>query len=192
MLAARGLAATGEAYSKATTGRQRPKKSHFATRLPLSRGLRHAFIHFAWLYATRFALTASCPALTAARSAAANGASGGLTRASAGSPWICASNAFTPDTSGRPSNSLRMATAASSAAASPCTQARAHRSALRLAVAEMQPAKSPRPPPSGSRLGRGKHGKLASRSPPPSAHRPCRRRNPSDPTMRPGSSAAAA
>src|SRR6478609_8479465 len=36
-----------------------------------------------------------------------------------------------------------MATAASRAAVSPLLQARAHRSALRLAVAEMQPAKAP-------------------------------------------------
>src|ERR1041385_7767507 len=55
-----------------------------------------------------------------------------------------ASSALTPETSGLPSKSLRIATAASSAAASPDFQARAQRSALRLAVAEMQPAKSPR------------------------------------------------
>jgi len=40
------------------------------------------------LHATRFARTASCPETTAARSAAENGASGGLTRARPGSPWI--------------------------------------------------------------------------------------------------------
>src|SRR5262249_1966066 len=51
---------------------------------------------------------------------------------------------FTPGTSGLPSKSLRIATAASSALASPSLHARAHRSALRLAVAEMQPAKIPR------------------------------------------------
>jgi hypothetical protein len=38
--------------------------------------------------ATRFALTASCPAMTEARSAAENGASGGLTRARPASPCI--------------------------------------------------------------------------------------------------------
>ena len=52
-----------------------------------------------------------------------NGASGGFIRASAGSPWMCASSAFTPDTSGLPSNSLRIVTAASSAALSPLLQA---------------------------------------------------------------------
>src|SRR5690348_4038461 len=56
---------------------------------------------------------------------------------------MCASSAFTPGTSALPSNSLRIATAASSADASPELQARAHRSALQLAVAEMQPAKTP-------------------------------------------------
>ena len=74
---------------------------------------------------------------------AENGASGGLTRASAGSAWICASSDFTPETSGLPSNSLRIVTAASSAALSPLLQARWQRSALRLAVAEMQPANAP-------------------------------------------------
>ena len=57
--------------------------------------------------------------LAAARSAAANGASGGATRAQPASLWICASVALTPDTSGLPSNSLRIVTARSSAAASP-------------------------------------------------------------------------
>ena len=77
------------------------------------------------------------------RSPAENGASGGFIRASAGSPWICDSSAFTPDTSGLPSNSLRMVTPASSAALSPLAQASWQRSALRFAVAEMQPAKAP-------------------------------------------------
>ena len=53
------------------------------------------------------------------------------------------SSAFTPETSGLPSNSLRMVTAASSAALSPLLQASWQRSELRLAVAEMQPAKAP-------------------------------------------------
>src|SRR5689334_25252427 len=56
---------------------------------------------------------------------------------------MCARSAFTPETNGLPSNSLRIATAASSAAVSPALQARAQRSAFRLAVAEMQPAKFP-------------------------------------------------
>src|SRR5215467_6146395 len=82
--------------------------------------------------------------MTDARSTAEKGASGGLTRDKLGSPWIWASSAFTPGTKGLPSNSLRIVTAASSAVVSPSLQARAQRSALRLAVAEMHPAKSPR------------------------------------------------
>src|ERR1044072_704555 len=56
---------------------------------------------------------------------------------------MCARSAFTPETNGFPSNNLRIATAPSNAAPSPLLQARAHKSALRFAVAEMQPAKGP-------------------------------------------------
>src|SRR5262245_15028321 len=94
-------------------------------------------------HAAIFARTASYPAMARARSAAENGTSGGTVRAQVGSPWIWASSALTPETSALPSNSLRMVTAAARAASSPWRQARAHRSALRLAVAEMQPAKAP-------------------------------------------------
>ena len=119
--------------------------------------------------------------MTAARSAAEKGASGGLTRASAGSPWICASSALTPATNGLPSNSLRIATAASSAAVSPLLQARAHRSALQVgggrdAAGEIAASRLEQ-----RRLGRREHRKIRSKSRRPSAHRPCRRRNPSVP-----------
>ena len=59
-----------------------------------------------------------------------------------------------------PSNSLRIATAASSAPVSPARQARAHRSALRLAVAEMQPAKAPPRASMQRGFGRGEHGEV--------------------------------
>src|SRR5262249_20538415 len=80
---------------------------------------------------------------TAARSPGEYALKGGCTCAQAASRWICASAALTPGTNCLPSNSLRIATAASSAAVSPPCQARAQRSALRLAVAEMQPADAP-------------------------------------------------
>ena len=70
---------------------------------------------------------------------------------------MCASSAFTPDTSGLPSNSLRIVTAASSAALSPLLQASWQRSALRLAVAEMQPAKAPARASSSTASVEGKH-----------------------------------
>ncbi len=50
-------------------------------------------------------------------------ASGGATRAQPASLWICASVDLTPETSALPSNSLRIVTAASSAAVSPDAQA---------------------------------------------------------------------
>src|SRR5947209_15961314 len=56
---------------------------------------------------------------------------------------MCARVDLTPETSGLPLNNLRIATAASSAPASPVDQARWQRSAFRFAVAEMQPAKIP-------------------------------------------------
>ena len=73
---------------------------------------------------------------------------------------MCASSAFTPDTSALPSNSLRIVTARSSAAVSPLLQASAHRSALRLAVAEMQPANAPARASSKHRFGRGEHAEV--------------------------------
>src|SRR6516165_4730233 len=93
--------------------------------------------------ATRLARTVSYPAIAAARSAAGYPNKGGATRAHCESPWICASSAFIPGTNGVPSNNLRMATASERAAVSPERYARAQRSALRLAVAEMHPANGP-------------------------------------------------
>ena len=118
--------------------------------------------------------------MTAARSAAEKGASGGFTRASAGSPWICASSALTPATSGLPSNSLRIATAASSAAASPLRQARAHRSALSWRWPRCS-RRNRRARLEQRRLGRREHRKVLRDRRGRRAHRPCRRRNPSVP-----------
>ena len=115
----------------------------------------------------------------ARRSRSGNAARGGITRRQARSSWMWASSALTPDTSALPSNSLRIVTAASCAAASPCAKARAHRSAVEIGGRRDAAGEGAGAGVEQHRLGRREHVEARARSPRPRARRPCRRRNPS-------------
>ena len=105
----------GDAYSDAAGGRQRaPRARSMVGRRAGPRMRRRRPDQ-----ATRFARTCRSrrPRRRGRRRKTARAAASPV--AQAGSPWMWPSSDLTPGTSGRPSNSLRIVTAASSAAASP-------------------------------------------------------------------------
>ncbi len=130
-----------QAYSQAGRGRQRPGHTQAAGR-PV-RGLPDQRTHPAVRRRVWPAPDRSRPQRRRV-SADEKGASGGMTRASARIAMDMGEQRLDARTRAA---GLRTACGSSpphrARAASPCCQARGHRSALRLAVAEMQPANAP-------------------------------------------------